>query len=99
MTEIVAVHGREILDSRGNPTVEVELATESGFVGRAAVPSGASTGQNEAVELRDDEDRYGGKGVLRAVENVNTERASLALGMDVTDGRVLDMDIVLADGP
>ena len=64
MTEIIAVHGREILDSRGNPTVEVELATVSGFVGRASVPSGASTGQNEAVELRDGEgERYGGKGV------------------------------------
>ena len=67
MTEIVAVQGREILDSRGNPTVEVELATVSGFVGRASVPSGASTGQNEAVELRDGEkDRYGGKGVTSA---------------------------------
>ena len=74
MTEIVAVHGREILDSRGNPTVEVELATVSGFVGRASVPSGASTGQNEAVELRDgDQDRYGGKGVSNAVR---TSRAS-----------------------
>jgi len=98
MTEIVAVHGREILDSRGNPTVEVELATESGFVGRAAVPSGASTGQNEAVELRDDEDRYGGKGVLRAVENVNTELAEVIVGMDVTEGRALDIAMILADG-
>jgi enolase len=98
MTEIVAVHGREILDSRGNPTVEVELATRSGFVGRAAVPSGASTGQNEAVELRDDEDRYGGKGVLRAVENVNTELAEVIVGMDVTEGRALDIAMILADG-
>ena len=98
MTEIVAVHGREILDSRGNPTVEVELATTSGFVGRAAVPSGASTGQNEAVELRDDEDRYGGKGVLRAVENVNTELAEVIVGMDVTEGRALDIAMILADG-
>ena len=98
MTEIVAVRGREILDSRGNPTVEVELATASGFMGRAAVPSGASTGQNEAVELRDDEDRYGGKGVLRAVENVNTELAEVIVGMDVTEGRALDIAMILADG-
>ncbi len=98
MTEIVAVRGREILDSRGNPTVEVELATVSGFVGRASVPSGASTGQNEAVELRDDEDRYGGKGVLGAVENVNAELAEVILGMDVTEGRALDLAMIEADG-
>ncbi len=98
MTEIVAVRGREILDSRGNPTVEVELATVSGFVGRAAVPSGASTGQNEAVELRDDEDRYGGKGVLGAVENVDVELAEVVLGMDVTEGRALDLAMIEADG-
>src|SRR5215210_9176253 len=99
MTEIVAVHGREILDSRGNPTVEVELATVSGFVGRASVPSGASTGQNEAVELRDgDESRYVGKGVLAAVENVNEELAEVVLGMDVTDQRALDVAMILADG-
>src|SRR3712207_7998172 len=95
MTEIVAVHGREILDSRGNPTVEVELATVSGFTGRAAVPSGASTGQNEAVELRDGEgDRYGGKGVQGAVENVNSELAGVVLGMDVTDQRALDLAMI-----
>src|ERR687885_485893 len=99
MTEIVAVRGREILDSRGNPTVEVELATVSGFVGRAAVPSGASTGQNEAVELRDgDEGRYLGKGVLAAVENVNEELAEVVLGMDVTDQRALDLAMIEADG-
>jgi enolase len=99
MTEIVAVRGREVLDSRGNPTVEVELATVSGFVGRAAVPSGASTGQNEAVELRDgDESRYLGKGTLEAVENVNTELAEVVLGMDVTDQRALDMAMIEADG-
>src|ERR687898_770275 len=99
MTEIVAVHGREILDSRGNPTVEVELATVSGFVGRAAVPSGASTGQHEAVELRDGEgDRYGGKGVLNAVENVNSELAGVVIGMDVTDQRSLDLAMIEADG-
>src|SRR5918911_933882 len=98
MTEIVAVHGREILDSRGNPTLEVEIATVSGFVGRASVPSGASTGQNEAVELRDDEDRYLGKGVLGAVENVNGELAEVVLGMDVTEGRALDIAMIEADG-
>ena len=99
MTEIVAVRGREVLDSRGNPTVEVELATVSGFVGRAAVPSGASTGQNEAVELRDgEEDRYLGKGVSKAVENVNGELAEIVLGMDVTEGRALDLAMIEADG-
>jgi len=99
MTEIVAVHGREILDSRGNPTVEVELATVSGFVGRASVPSGASTGQNEAVELRDgDEHRYGGKGVLSAAENVDTELAQVILGLDAADQRTLDLAMIEADG-
>ena len=99
MTEIVAVHGREILDSRGNPTVEVELATVSGFVGRASVPSGASTGQNEAVELRDgDPDRYGGKGVLSAVANIDGELAQIVIGMDVTDQRSLDLAMIEADG-
>jgi enolase len=99
MTEIVAVHGREILDSRGNPTIEVELATASGFVGRASVPSGASTGQNEAVELRDgDKGRYGGKGVLNAAENVDGELAQAVLGMDVTDQRSLDLAMIEADG-
>src|SRR3712207_2567949 len=99
MTEIVAVHGREILDSRGNPTVEVELATASGFVGRASVPSGASTGQNEAVELRDgDKERYGGKGVLNAARNVDTELAQVVIGIDVTDQRTLDLAMIEADG-
>ena len=91
MTEIIAVHGREILDSRGNPTVEVELATVSGFVGRASVPSGASTGQNEAVELRDgDGERYGGKGVRNAAENVDTELAQVVVGLDAADRREAD---------
>ncbi|BBL78335.1 enolase [Rubrobacter xylanophilus] len=99
MTEIVAVHGREILDSRGNPTLEVELATAAGFVGRAAVPSGASTGQNEAVELRDGEkERYGGKGVRRAAANVSGELAEAVVGMDVTDQRALDLAMIEADG-
>src|ERR671911_349411 len=99
MTEIIAVHGREILDSRGNPTVEVELATVSGFVGRASVPSGASTGQNEAVELRDGEqERYGGKGVLDAAENVDTELAQIVVGLDAADQRTLDLAMIEADG-
>jgi len=99
MTEIVAVHGREVLDSRGIPTVEVELATVSGFVGRAAVPSGASTGQNEAVELRDGEgNRYLGKGVSKAVENVNRELAEVVLGADASDQRSLDIAMIEADG-
>ena len=99
MTEIVAVHGREILDSRGNPTVEVELATVSGFVGRASVPSGASTGANEAVELRDgDKGRYGGKGVLNAADNVDTELAQVVIGLDAADQRTLDLAMIAADG-
>ncbi|HEV2094645.1 MAG TPA: phosphopyruvate hydratase [Rubrobacter sp.] len=99
MTEIVAVHGREILDSRGNPTVEVELATVSGFVGRASVPSGASTGANEAVELRDgDAGRYGGKGVLNAAGNVDTEIAQVVVGLDAADQRTLDLAMIEADG-
>ena len=98
MTEIVAIHGREVLDSRGNPTVEVELATVSGFVGRAAVPSGASTGQHEAVELRDGGDRFLGKGVASAAENVNGKLAEVVLGMDVTEQRFLDIAMIEADG-
>src|SRR3712207_4894196 len=99
MTEIVVVHGREILDSRGNPTVEVELTTASGFVGRASVPSGASTGQNEAVELRDgDKGRFGGKGVLGAAANVDGELAQVVVGMDVTDQRALDLAMIEVDG-
>ena len=98
MTEIVAVRGREILDSRGNPTLEVELATASGFTGRASVPSGASTGQNEAVELRDGEaHRYGGKGVLQAADNVEGELTEAILGLDVTDQRTLDLALIEAD--
>ena len=84
--QIVDVHAREILDSRGNPTVEVEITTASGAHGRAAVPSGASTGEHEALELRDgDKGRYGGKGVLKAVQNVNEIIAKEILGMQVTD--------------
>ena len=82
------VHAREILDSRGNPTVEVEVMLESGFVGRASVPSGASTGENEALELRDgDKGRYLGKGVLKAVENVNKMIAPAIIGMSALEQR------------
>lgn len=99
MTEIVAVQGREVLDSRGNPTVEVEVVTASGYAGRAAVPSGASTGQYEAVELRDKEQgRYLGRGVQQAIENVNTELAEAVLGMEVTDQRSLDRALIETDG-
>ena len=80
--EIVKITGREILDSRGNPTIEVDVLLASGITGRAAVPSGASTGENEALELRDgDKKRYGGKGVLKAVENINNIIAPALLGM------------------
>src|SRR5688572_27841384 len=83
MTEIVGVFGREILDSRGNPTVEVEIELADGSSGRAAVPSGASTGEYEAYELRDgDKSRYLGKGVLKAVENISRETAPALLGLD-----------------
>jgi enolase len=96
---ISGVRARQILDSRGNPTVEVEVALESGAVGRAAVPSGASTGHFEAVELRDgDQTVYGGKSVLRAVQNVETEIAEAIRGMDETDQRVLDTTLIELDG-
>ena len=85
MSDIVHVHGREILDSRGNPTLEVEVELLSGAFGRAAVPSGASTGIHEACELRDEEGRYGGKGVLKAVENVNGEIAEALEGHPALD--------------
>jgi len=99
MGQIVDVHAREILDSRGNPTVEVEVTLASGFVGRAAVPSGASTGENEAIELRDgDKKRYLGKGVLKAVENVNTIIAKAVVGMDCSDQVGIDMTMLALDG-
>ncbi|MFM8687453.1 MAG: phosphopyruvate hydratase, partial [Acidimicrobiaceae bacterium] len=85
MKAIKRVHAREVLDSRGNPTVEVEVALESGAFGRAIVPSGASTGEHEAVELRDGGNRYLGKGVSNAVNNVNTEIAKLLVGQDAND--------------
>jgi enolase len=98
MSTIVEVVGREVLDSRGNPTVEVEVELVSGARGRAIVPSGASTGAHEAVELRDGGDRYGGKGVLTAVEHVNTEIADVVVGLDATDQRLLDDELVTLDG-
>ncbi len=99
MSLITNVHAREILDSRGNPTIEVEVETASGFVGRAMVPSGASTGEREALELRDgDKSRYGGKGVLQAVENVNNILIDVVLGMDVTNQTAIDKALIEADG-
>ncbi len=99
MSQIVSVHAREILDSRGNPTIEVDVATQSGFFGRAAVPSGASTGENEALELRDgDKSRYLGKGVLKAVNNVNNVIAEEIIGMDVTDQAGIDKKMLELDG-
>ncbi|AZB44421.1 phosphopyruvate hydratase [Bacillus sp. FJAT-42376] len=99
MPAIVDVYAREVLDSRGNPTVEVEVYTESGAFGRALVPSGASTGEHEAVELRDgDKDRYLGKGVLQAVENVNNVIAEEIIGLDVTDQVGIDTIMIELDG-
>ena len=99
MTEIIDVLAREILDSRGNPTVEVEVLLESGYVGTAAIPSGASTGEHEAVELRDgDKNRYGGKGVLNAVQNVNDIIAEEVIGFDATDQIMIDKLMIDLDG-
>src|SRR5512135_2521202 len=98
-TLIESVLGREILDSRGNPTVEVEVILADGSWGRAAVPSGASTGVHEALELRDgDKSRYGGKGVLKAVENVNTEIADALVGWDAVEQKAIDMTMLELDG-
>jgi len=99
MTAIVDIHAREILDSRGNPTVEVEVMLESGAFGRAAVPSGASTGAHEAVELRDgDKSRYEGKGVLTAVNNVNTTIADAIIGMEAENQQEIDEAMIALDG-
>lgn len=99
MGKIIDVHAREILDSRGNPTIEVEVVTESGFVGRAAVPSGASTGENEALELRDgDKGRYLGKGVTKAVDNVNNKISKEIVGMFVLDQVAIDKKMLDIDG-
>ncbi len=99
MSAIVDIVGREILDSRGNPTVECDVLLESGTMGRAAVPSGASTGSREAIELRDgDASRYGGKGVLRAVEHINTEISEAVLGLDASEQAFLDSTLIDIDG-
>ncbi len=99
MPYIINVHAREILDSRGNPTIEVEVETASGAMGRAMVPSGASTGEREALELRDqDKSRFLGKGVLTAVDNVNNILAEVVMGMDVTDQNAIDKKLIEADG-
>ncbi len=99
MSLIIDVHARQILDSRGNPTVEVDVTTQNGFVGRAAVPSGASTGVHEAVELRDgDKSKYLGKGVLKAVENVNTKIAEALRGVDVFEQNTIDKIMIDLDG-
>ena len=99
MSTILDVHARQILDSRGNPTVEVEVLTEDGYFGRAAVPSGASTGIHEAVELRDgDKSKFLGKGVLKAIENVNTEICDALIGTDVTEQNEIDKIMIELDG-
>jgi enolase len=99
MTEIVDIQAREVLDSRGNPTVEAEVFLDSGFVGRAIVPSGASTGEHEAVELRDgDKSRYLGKGVLKAVENVNEEILDALVGLDASEQQFIDRTMIELDG-
>jgi enolase len=99
MSAIVDIVGREILDSRGNPTVECDVLLESGVMGRAAVPSGASTGSREAIELRDgDKKRYMGKGVLKAVEHINTEIAEAVLGLDASEQAFLDKTLIDLDG-
>jgi len=99
MPVITAIHSRQILDSRGNPTLEAEVFCEDGSFGRAAVPSGASTGMHEASELRDgDQNIYLGRGVLTAVENVNTVIAEAVVGIEVTDQAEIDLAMIEADG-
>lgn len=99
MSKIIKIHAREILDSRGNPTLEAEITLESGACGRAAVPSGASTGVREALELRDgDKNRYHGKGVSKAVANVNGEISDAIVGMDVSDQKGIDRKMIELDG-
>src|SRR5580704_7891106 len=99
MSQIAKIHARQVLDSRGNPTVEADVYTTSGILGRAIVPSGASTGKHEAVELRDgDKKKYQGKGVLKAISNVNDIIAEDLYGWDVTDQRGLDKAMIDIDG-
>src|SRR5579884_3664953 len=98
-TRIAKIHARQVIDSRGNPTVEADVVLESGAFGRAAVPSGASTGEHEALELRDsDKSKYLGKGVLKAVANVNGELAQAVIGRDAADQRALDQRMLDLDG-
>ena len=98
MSIILNIHARQILDSRGNPTVEVDVITENGFLGRAAVPSGASTGEHEAVELRDGGDAFMGKGVQQAVENVNGLIAEELVGISVFEQNLIDQIMIDLDG-
>src|SRR5580658_5897292 len=99
MSEIIHAHAREILDSRGNPTLEVEVVLQDGSAGRAAVPSGASTGAHEAAELRDgDKARYGGKGVRKAVGHINAGINKAVTGLDVSDQRAIDAAMIALDG-
>ena len=99
MSAIVDIIGREIIDSRGNPTVECDVLLESGVMGRAAVPSGASTGSREAIELRDgDPKRWLGKGVLKAVENINTEISESIMGLDAAEQAYIDRTLIELDG-
>src|SRR5246500_1433638 len=99
MSNIAAIHAREVLDSRGNPTIEAEVFVADGSMGRAIVPSGASTGEHEAVELRDgDKERFVGKGVLKAVENVNGEISDALGNFDAADQRALDAKMIELDG-
>ena len=100
MSSIVDIIGREVLDSRGNPTVECDVLLESGVMGRAAVPSGASTGSREAIELRDgDKSRYLGKGVLQAVENINTEISEALMGLDASEQAYITQLLANSRGP
>ena len=98
MSIIINIHARQILDSRGNPTVEVDVITENNVLGRAAVPSGASTGEHEAVELRDGGKAYMGKGVLKAVENVNTIIAPELMGVSVFEQNLIEQLMIDLDG-
>ena len=98
MSIIIKIHARQIFDSRGNPTVEVDVITDNGILGRAAVPSGASTGEHEAVELRDGGKPFLGKGVLKAVENVNTLIAEELLGVSVFEQNLIDQRMIDLDG-
>ena len=98
MSKIINIKGREVLDSRGNPTVEADVLLESGVKGSAIVPSGASTGEREALELRDGDERYNGKGVLKAVNNINTIIKDNLIGMDIRSQKEIDYKMIKLDG-